>query len=64
MEEKKLRRAELIRLCQAVSPGHEPCEYLATVHCSRCERWFCDSHIEDEEWHSCALPPGEEGGES
>ena len=34
------------------------------VHCSRCERWFCDSHVEDEEWHSCALPPGEEGGES
>ena len=64
MEEKEPRRAELLRLCKAVSPSHEPCEYLATVNCSRCGRWFCDNHIEDEEWHSCALPPREEGGES
>ena len=61
---KEIGRENLTRLCQAVSPNHEPCEYLATVHCRRCKRWFCDSHIEDEEWHSCALPPGEEGGES
>jgi hypothetical protein len=64
MKEKELGNAELIRLCEAVSPGHEPCEYLATVHCGTCDRWFCDGHIEEEEWHSCALPPGEEGGES
>ena len=56
--------AELRRLCQAVSPNDEPCDNPATVRCMTCGRWFCNSHIEDEEWHSCALPPGEEGGES
>jgi hypothetical protein len=29
-----------------------------------CRRWFCDAHAEDEEWHPCMLPPGEEGGEA
>jgi hypothetical protein len=52
------------RLCQAVSPGDEPCDSVATVHCAKCGRWFCDTHAEDDEWHSCALPPGEEGGEA
>jgi hypothetical protein len=55
---------EVERLCQAVSPNDAPCDYPATVHGAKCGRWFCDAHAEDEEWHSCALPPGEEGGES
>ena len=25
---------------------------------------FCDAHAEGEEWHSCMLPPGDEGGEA
>ena len=53
----------LERLCQGVSPNDEPCDFPATVHCSTCGRWFCDAHAENEEWHSCALAPGEAGGE-
>jgi hypothetical protein len=64
MEDEELKSAALMRLCQAVSPNDEPCDYLATVRCTKCGRWFCDSHSEEEEWHSCALPPGEEGGEA
>jgi hypothetical protein len=52
------------RLCQAVSSNDEPCDYSATVHCDTCGKWFCDAHAEDDEWHPCALPPGEEGGEA
>jgi len=55
--------AEVERLCQAVSPDDEPCDSPATVHCPKCGRWFCDAHAEDEEWHPCMLPPGDEGGE-
>jgi hypothetical protein len=33
------------------------------VHCAKCGRWFCDAHAEDEEWHPCMLPLGDEGGE-
>ena len=51
------------RLCQAVSPNDEPCDSPATVHCEDCGRWFCDAHAEDEEWHTCMLSPGDEGGE-
>ncbi len=54
---------EVQRLCQAVSPNDEPCDYPATVHCRKCGRWFCDAHAQDEEWHPCMLPPGDEGGE-
>ncbi len=53
----------LERLCQGVSPNDEPCDFPATVHCPTCGRWFCDAHAENEEWHSCTLAPGEEGGE-
>ena len=52
------------RLCQAVSPNDERCDYPATVHCAKCGRWFCDAHAEDEEWHPCMLPPGDKGGEA
>ena len=50
--------------CQGVSPNDEPCDYPATVPCATCSKWFCDAHAEDEEWHPCMLPPGEEGGEA
>ena len=55
---------DLERLCQAVSPGGEPCDYPATVHCPTCKKWFCDAHAEDVAWHSCLLEPGDEGGEA
>jgi hypothetical protein len=56
--------AESDRVCQAVSPSDEPCDYHpATVHCPQCERWFCEAHAEDDEWHPCVLEPGDEGGE-
>lgn len=64
MGEKEAEGVDLERLCQGVSPNDEPCDYPATVHCARCGRWFCDAHAEEEEWHSCMLPPGEEGGEA
>jgi hypothetical protein len=64
MEEKEPGSSELRRLCQAVSPNDEPCDNPAVMRCTECGRWFCNVHAEDEEWHSCALPPGEEGGES
>jgi hypothetical protein len=64
MEDKKKGSADLHRFCQAVSPNDEPCYNPATARCTKCGRWFCDAHAEDEEWHSCALPSGEEGGEA
>jgi hypothetical protein len=64
MEEKEAESAGLRRSCQGVSPSDEPCGYPAPVHCPTCERWFCDAHAKDEEWHPCVLPPGEEGGEA
>jgi hypothetical protein len=64
VEEKKAESADLKRFCQAVSLNDEPCNHRATVHCATCERWFCDGHAADEEWHPCVLPPGEEGGEA
>jgi hypothetical protein len=64
MEDKKKGSADLKHFCQAVSPNDEPCYSMATVRCMKCGRWFCDVHSKDEEWHSCALPPGEEGGEA
>ncbi len=56
-------RENLESWCQGVSPNDEPCDDPATMHCATCGRWFCDAHAENEEWHSCALAPGEEGGE-
>ncbi len=55
--------ADLERLCQGMSPDGELCDYPATVHCATCAKWFCDAHAEDDQWHACMLPPGEEGGE-
>ena len=48
------------RLCKAVPPNDEPCDYPATVHCAKCGRWFCDADAEDEEWHPCMLAGDEE----
>lgn len=56
--------ADLERLCQGVSTNDEPCDFPASVRCPTCNRWFCDAHAEDEEWHSCMVGPGEEGGEA
>jgi hypothetical protein len=64
VEEKESDTADVERLCQGVSPGDEPCDYPATVHCSTCGRWFCDAHAEDEVWHTCVLSSREEGGEA
>ena len=51
-------------LGQGDSRNNELCTNLATVHRATCDRWFCDIHVEDEEWHPCMLEPGEEGGEA
>jgi hypothetical protein len=59
MEEKEAESNDLERLCQAVSPNDEPCDYPTTMHCAKCGRWFCDAHAEDEEWHPCMLPGGD-----
>jgi hypothetical protein len=63
IEKKERANADVKPLCQAVSSNDEPCDNPATLHCMRCGTWFCDTHAEDEEWHSCSLPSGEEGGE-
>jgi hypothetical protein len=63
VQEKKLETAFPERLSQGVSPGDEPCDYRATVHCSNGNRWFCEAHPQ-EVWHTCVLAPGEEGGEA
>jgi hypothetical protein len=41
------------RECPASAPGELPCNLPATVHCVRCDQWFCDIHAEDEERHAC-----------
>ncbi len=62
--EKENESADLERLCQGISPGYAACTYPATVRCTTCGRWFCDAHAEEEQWHPCVLPPGDEGGEA
>jgi hypothetical protein len=51
MEDEELRSADPRRFCQAVSPNDAPCYHPATVRCTRCGRWFCNTHAPDEEWH-------------
>jgi len=41
------------RACPGSVPGELPCNLPATVHCVRCDLWFCDVHAEDEERHAC-----------
>ena len=64
MAESNTGTTNLERLCLAVPPNDEPCDYPATVHCAQCGRRFCDAHAEDEERHACMLPSGDEGGEA
>jgi putative hemolysin len=64
MKEKAFKGADLAGLCQGVSPDDEPCGNPATFHCLKCGRRFCGSHAEDDEWHQCVLPSGEESGEA
>jgi hypothetical protein len=64
MEDEELKSPDAKHFCQAVSANDEPCYIPATVRCGRCGRWFCDVHADDEEWHSCALRSGDEGGEA
>ena len=42
----ELASANLKHFCQAVSRNDEPCPHPSTIRCSRCGRWFCDSHAE------------------
>jgi len=58
-----LREEQPQSACEAVSSLDEPCNEAASVFCDRCERWFCAAHFEDDEWHTCGVEPGEEGGE-
>jgi len=41
------------RACPGSKAGELPCNLPATVHCVRCDGWFCDLHAEDEERHAC-----------
>jgi len=50
--------------CQAVSTMDEPCNSAATFHCGICGGWFCATHAGDDNWHTCVLAPGDEGGEA
>ncbi len=52
-EVKQAENADLERVC--VSRYGERCTCEATVHCPKCQRWFCDAHGEDEKWHHCAF---------
>jgi len=32
----EVKTEDVERLCQAVSPNDEPCDFPATVHCAKC----------------------------
>jgi hypothetical protein len=51
--EEEIEATDWERLCQGVSPRNEVCGFPATVRCTMCDKWFCDAHAEDEEWHAC-----------
>ena len=51
------------RACQGASPNEGACNLPATVHCIKCDLWFCDIHAEDEQWHACMQMEAETGGE-
>jgi hypothetical protein len=58
MDEMAEGAEEKERPCEAVSPKNEACGFPATVRCVMCNKWFCEAHAEDEQWHPCVLMPG------
>jgi hypothetical protein len=38
---------------KAFLPWDEPRMIVATKYCERCNRWFCQTHFGDPDWHSC-----------
>ena len=63
-QENQPESRDLEWICEGVSPTDDPCDATASYHCGICGKWLCAIHAEDEAWHSCALEPGEEGGEA
>ena len=43
--------------CQGVSRWDEPCDLVGSRFCERCDRWFCEAHFGDTDWHTCAPQP-------
>jgi len=48
MGENEPSSTNLKHFCQAVSRNDEPRPHPSTIRCSRCGRWFCDTHAEHE----------------
>lgn len=49
MERQDFHLATSERACQAVSPDGDTYNFIpATVHCPKCNEWFCQAHAEDE----------------
>ena len=40
--------------CLGISLWDKPCMIPATKYCERCNRWFCQAHFGDPNWHSRA----------
>lgn len=40
--------------CQALSYLDTLCSAPAIMHCLSCDRWFCQEHAADGDWHECA----------
>jgi hypothetical protein len=55
--------AEAKPACEGVSRLDEPCNASAEILCDQCDRWFCATHVDDDQWHPCVFGPGDEGGE-
>jgi len=57
-------QAKQAAVCQGTSLTQESCAKAAAEQCVKCEQWFCEAHMHDDEWHACAFhPEAEEGGE-
>jgi hypothetical protein len=62
--EDEAESADLERLCQGASSEAAGCTYPATLRRTSCKKWFCDAQAEDERWHPCMPPTGDEGGKA